>query len=236
MRSFVVMAMFAASFAHAGSGDFEEVRELSLDADGIERLRIKAGAGSMDVKGVEGLSDIEVTAKIIVPNADEEDAQSVIAKEMRLSLERKDSQGRLDAWFDRGFMGFGSDSYIALEVRVPTGLAVDINDGSGSIDVTNTGGDLTIDDGSGSIDVVNAANVKIDDGSGSIDVDTANGDVSIVDGSGSITVKHVNGSVTIDDGSGSIKVSDVEKDLVIIDDGSGGFDYDNVRGNVDADT
>lgn len=236
MRSFIVMAMFAASLAHAGWSDYEEVRNLDLDADGVSQLSITAGAGSMDVTGVSGLDKISVKATIVVPDTDEDEAVNVIEKKMTLSLDQQGSEAQLDAWFDDGFMGSGSNAHIVLEVSVPQGLAVNIDDGSGSLDVRDVAGDVTIDDGSGSIDVDNVANLKIDDGSGSIDVENASGDVSIVDGSGSISVVHVKGSVTIDDGSGSIKVSDVENDLIIVDDGSGSLSFSDVRGSVDQET
>ena len=236
MRSFIVMAMLAASLADAGLTDFEEERDLELNADGIQSLSIDAGAGSMDVTGVDGLDKITVKATIVVPDADEDDAKKVMAKEMNLSLEQDGNEAQLNAHFDRNFMGLGSNAYIVLDVRVPQGMSVNIDDGSGSIDVIDIVGDVTIDDGSGSIDVSNVASLKIDDGSGSIDVKNVAGDVSIVDGSGSISVKHVEGSVTIDDGSGSIKVSDVENDLIIVDDGSGSLTFSDIRGTVDADT
>ncbi len=218
MRSFIVMTMFAASLVQAGWSDYEEVRDLDLDVDGVSQLSIKAGAGSMDVTGVKGLEKIAVKATVIVPDVDEEKALKVIGKSMTLSLEQQGNEARLNAWFDDGFMGFGPNAHIVLEVSVPQGLSVNIDDGSGSIDVDNV------------------ANLKIDDGSGSIDVENASGDVSIVDGSGSITVKHVGGSVTIDDGSGGIRVSDVENDLVIVNDGSGGLSISDVRGSVDQET
>jgi hypothetical protein len=230
MRSLIVIAMFAVSLAQAGWSDYEEVRNMDLDVDGISQLSIKAGAGSMDVTGVSGLDKISVKATVVVPDTDEDDALKVIEKKMTLTLDKKGSEARLNAWFD------GNDAHIVLEVSVPQGLSVNIDDGSGSIDVTDVAGDVTIDDGSGSIDVDNVANLKIDDGSGSIDVDNVSGDVSIVDGSGSISVDHVMGSVTIDDGSGSIKVSDVEKDVIIVDDGSGSLTITDVRGKVDQET
>ncbi len=236
MRGLIILGMFTASLAQAAWSDYEEKRELNVDADGVEMLSIKAGAGSMDVRGVEGSDAIVVDARIVVPGADEDDAREIIDKDMVLSLETRGAEGLLNAWFDSGFMGFGSDAHIVLDVSVPTGMTVHIDDGAGSIEVLDTGGDLTIDDGSGSITIENVANVKIDDGSGSIKIDGANGDVSIVDGSGSITVRGVNGSVRVDDGSGSIRVSDVEKDFIVVDDGSGGVTHSNVRGTVDAES
>lgn len=236
MRGFIVLAMLTASLAHAGWSDYEETRELNLEASNLQQFSIVAGAGSLHVTGVEGASQIEVKATIGIPGASEEKAQSIIAKRMTLTLERHGDEVVLEAGFDDGFMGIGSDAYIALEIEVPEGMALRIDDGSGSLRVEGTKSDIVIDDGSGSIDVKNVASVKIDDGSGSIEIADALGDVSIVDGSGSITVRRVGGSVTVDDGSGSIRVSDVENDLTIIDDGSGSLNFNNIRGAVDADT
>ncbi len=236
MRSFIVMAMFLASFANAAWNEYTEVRDLKIDAKGIDILEIDAGAGNMDVKGVAGLENIVVKATVIVPDADADDAMKVIEKKMKLSLDRKDNHAKLDSWFEDGFFGKGSSARIDLEVSVPTGVDVSIDDGSGSIEVNDIAAAVSIDDGSGSIDLRNVANVNIDDGSGSIEISNVAGDVSIVDGSGSINVRSVTGSVTIDDGSGGIDVSDVGQDLIIVDDGSGEFRFADVRGTVHQDT
>lgn len=236
MRTYVLMAMFVTSFASASWSDYEEKRDLELDAKGIDSLMIRAGAGSMDVRGVSGLDRITVEATIVVQRKDEADAQRYLQKNMKLELQRDGKIATLDAQLDSRLFGGSGDAYIVLDVRVPKGMAVDIDDSSGSIDVADTEGDVSINDGSGSIVVRNVASLRIDDGSGSIAVDDASGDVSIVDGSGSITVRHVGGSVTIDDGSGSMNVSDVEHDLIIVDDGSGGLTISDVRGRVDQET
>lgn len=238
MRRFMVIAMFTIGLARAAwaESDYEEVRDMELAAAGISQLTINAGAGSMDVTGVAGLDKIVVKATIVVPDEDADDAVRMIEKRIRLSLQENTGDAELEAFFKSGFQMFGSSPYIVLEVSVPQGMAVDIDDGSGSIDILDVAGDISIEDGSGSIDISNVAQVSIDDGSGSIDIVNAAGDVSIVDGSGSISVKHIAGSVTIDDGSGSIRVSDIDNDLVIVDDGSGGLTFSDIRGTVDAET
>ncbi|HNP63787.1 MAG TPA: hypothetical protein PKH39_07585 [Woeseiaceae bacterium] len=236
MRSFIVITMFTASLAHAGWGSYEELRTLTLDGDDIAVLSIDAGAGSMDVTGVEGLGEVIVKATIVVDDGDKDDALQFIEKRMTLSLRESGKTAELKSYFDGGFMGLGKNARIDLDIRVPEGMAVSIVDSSGSIDVTGTMGDVSIDDGSGSIDVNHVANVKIDDGSGSIDIGNASGDVFVVDGSGSIGIRRVGGSVTIDDGSGSIRVSDIEKNLTIVDDGSGSVSISDVRGDVEQET
>jgi CBS domain-containing protein len=225
-----------------------EIISVTADASVLDAIILMAerGIGSLLVMSGDQLQGIVterdyarkviVKATIVVPDGDEDDALRIIEKNMTLSLEKKGSQARLKAEFKNGLINWGSSGYIKLEVKVPQGMSVDIDDGSGSIDVIDVAGDVTINDGSGSIEVRNVANLKIDDGSGSIDVVTASGDVFIEDGSGSISVKHVAGSVTVDDGSGGINVSDVENDLIIVDDGSGSLNHSDIRGSVDQET
>lgn len=236
MRSFIILAMFLASIAGAAANDYTERRDLSIAADGLDTFVIDVGAGSLDVQGVEGLDTIEVAATIVVPDADDEDGRKIVEKEVTLTLQRDGDTAVLKSLFDQGFWGFGADGYVDVEVRAPASIAVDIDDGSGSLDVKGFVSDVRIDDGSGSIDVDTAGRLEIDDGSGSIDVVNISGDVYINDGSGSITVERIGGTVTIDDGSGGIRVSDVAKDLIILDAGSGSVSYSDVRGTVEEDS
>jgi hypothetical protein len=235
MRSLIIMAVLAVSVAHATYRDYSEVRNLQVDATEITHLTIDAGAGSIDVQGVRGSDKIVVKATITVAESDPDDARKLIESKMQLSLTGKGNSATLNSWFDRGFLGNGPDASIALEVQVPEGMEMFIDDGSGSIDVVGTAAKIRIDDGSGSISLRTVGSVDIDDGSGSIDIVDASGDVYVNDGSGSITVKQVAGNVKIDDGSGSIKVNDIGKDLIIVDSGSGSVTYANVAGNVEGD-
>ena len=232
MRSFIVMAMFAASLAHAGWSDYEEVRDLELDAGGVSNFFVDAGAGSMTINGDAGAKSITVTATIQVDENDQEKAREIIAKRLTLTLDRDGDSAVLKSYFKHGIWG-GTDGSVKLEIVMPAGIPLCIDDGSGSILIEDVGSDVEIDDGSGSLKIYNVGAVDIDDGSGSIDIENASGDVAIVDGSGSITINKVGGSVTIDDGSGSINVRDVENDLIIEEDGSGGLTVADVRGNVE---
>lgn len=234
MRSFIVIAMFTASLAHAAWNGYTEDRTLELDTDGVSSLDIDAGSGSLVVTGVEGLDKILVSATINVPDEDDDDARELIEKGLRLSLEKAQDEARLIADFKDRAWSWGDSPSIDLDVQVPQGLTLVVDDGSGSIKIIDARSHVTVDDGSGSLSIEGAQSVKIDDGSGSVTVVDVSGDVDIEDGSGSITVEKVGGSVTIDDGSGGIDVEDVEHDLTIIDDGSGGLNASNVRGDIDA--
>jgi len=231
MRSFIVMAMFTASLAHASWSDYEEVRDLELDASGVSEFFVDAGAGSMTVIGDSGATSITVTATIQVEKGDEDKAREIIAKRLTLTLDRDGDSAILQSFFKSGIWG-GTNASVKLEIVMPAGIPLRVDDGSGSIVIEDIGADVKIDDGSGSLKVYNVGAVDIDDGSGSIVVENASGDVLIIDGSGSITISKVGGSVTIEDGSGSINVRDVEKDLTVAEDGSGGVSVADVRGDV----
>ena len=232
MRSLIVIGMFAATLTHAAWNGYTEDRSLELDTGGVSRLGIDAGAGKLVVSGVDDESRILVKATIIFPGEDEEDAREKIEKHLRLTLDKVHDEARLIADFEQQFWGWGDSPSVDLDVRVPRGIALSVDDGSGSIEISGLDSDVWIDDGSGSISVEQVRSVVIDDGSGSIKVSGIAGDVEIEDGSGSIRVEHVGGGVRIDDGSGGIDVVDVESDLVIEDDGSGGLNASDVRGDI----
>lgn len=232
MRTLIVFLAFIATVANAA--DYSEDRELSLDANGIDKVDIEAGAGSLEVVGEENRTEIRVLAHIIVPDADAEEASRKIENNMVLRLDKDGDVAVVKSYFERGMFNFGDSPNIRLVVHVPTRVGLVVDDGSGSLTVEDVRGDIEIDDGSGSISLRNVGGtVEIDDGSGSIKVSAVGGDFKVNDGSGSITVDGVGGSVIVDDGSGSIDVANVEHDFIIIDDGSGGIDYRNVAGNVE---
>jgi len=235
MRSLVVMAMFASSLTYATWNGYTETRDLSLATNGVDILEIDAGAGSIIVTGVSGSDEILAKAIIRVPDSDEDDARKYIERDLILKLEKKRSKAVLDAYFEQNTWHNRSSAAVDLEVSVPQGLRLFVDDGSGSIVIDAVQADVEIDDGSGSIEVSGANSVVIDDGSGPIRIVNVSGDVEVEDGSGDIRVRAVGGTVTIDDGSGGIDVQDVEMDLDIVDDGSGSVRIADVRGKVSRD-
>jgi DUF4097 and DUF4098 domain-containing protein YvlB len=239
MRSVLIMTLVMSTQALGAWGDYEEVRELTLNTRGIGTLVVENGAGSIDITSVSGTDEISVTATILVPGKNEEKARRKIENSLVLTLEQVRDRAELKAYFRNGggFFNFGDSASVTLDIRLPEGLNLDVEDGSGSIEINNVRGSVVLDDGSGSLNLVDVGgDVEIDDGSGSISIRGVGGDVSINDGSGGITVKDVTGSVIIDDGSGSIDVSDVRKDLIIVNDGSGGLDFSNISGRVESDS
>lgn len=234
MNGKLLLAIVSAGLANVAWADYGEVRELTLEANGVSVLSVDSGAGGLIIVGIPGAGAITVTARIEVPGSSDEKARERLESDMVLSLDRDGDEAELRAWFDGGGWNQGDSPHIHLEVGMPEGMRLEVDDGSGPVEVRNVHGDIVIDDGSGSLEMVDVGgSIRIDDGSGSITVHNAGGDLFINDGSGGIDVRGVAGSVTVDDGSGSIDVRDVARDLIIVDDGSGGLNFSNVGGRIE---
>ncbi len=200
-------------------------RQVSAPSDGIRVVEVRAAAGSLVVRGVAA-SGVRATGTACSSSADALDGIRLVSSRTgdRLVIEAKMPEG---SWS----FGWHSQRRLDFTVELPQTLPVEIDDGSGSIEVRNVAA-VKIDDGSGSIDVrgVRGA-VSIEDGSGDIDVAEA-GEVRVTDGSGSIGIETIRGGVVIDeDGSGSIEIAGVTGNVLIDDDGSGSIDVRNIAGN-----
>ncbi len=251
MKRSALMLVLMAAAAVAALG-FEKAQTLTLPAEGITKIEITAGAGSLTVTGADAAKAVEVKAGIVVGGVSDKDMEEYIKDHVELELRKSGSTAVLVGRIrEHGFSFFPRDARIDLTVTVPKGLAVEIDDGSGGlavggvtggvrikdgsgeIEVRDIAGGLWIDDGSGGIEVDNVqGNVEIIDGSGETDVRNVTGDLSIDDGSGGISLRKIGGTVTVEDGSGSLTIDDVGKDVRIRHKGSGSVEITNVRGQV----
>lgn len=206
----------------AGMPDLDhQQRELTLDSQDLQGLIAETGAGSLEIIGVEGLSQIKLVADIY-SNKDSNDNKLI------LTLEKKANKAKLKADFEQS--GFNNYSpYIDLKLQVPANLALDIDDGSGAILINKMTADINVKDGSGELIINGGNNVSIDDGSGDIEVSQINGNLTIDDGSGAIKVTDIRGNIAIDDGSGNIEVANVQSPVTITD-GSGDINVFNTKG------
>ena len=207
----------------AGMPDLDhQQRELTLDSQDLQGLIAETGAGSLEIIGVEGLTQIKLVADIY-SNKDSNDDSKVI-----LTLEKKANKAKLKADFEQS--GFNNYSpYIDLKLQVPANLALDIDDGSGAILISKMTADINVKDGSGELIINGGNNVSIDDGSGDIEVSKISGNLTIDDGSGAIKVTDIRGNIAIDDGSGNIEVANVQSPVTITD-GSGDINVFNTKG------
>jgi len=226
---FFILFFLCASLTSA----YQEVKNLSLSAEGIKRLEIDCGAGFLIVSGQEGLKSINAEAEIILEGGSEDKAQKFIRERVKLSLERQGEKAILISQMKERFSVFSfRKRLINLTVYVPTNVDLEVDDGSGWLKVERIRGKVFINDGSGEMmirDITGA--LRIDDGSGDMDVVNIHGDVDIEDGSGSIDVEGIVGSVSVDDSSGSMILNNIKEDI-IVSDSSGSINIDGVDGDV----
>lgn len=244
----VLIILFLPVFAFAGS--IENTEHLELSIQNIQSIHIACGPGSLDVFGVEGSDRIKVTAVVKVSGITRDMLQDFLDEHVLLSLKKRLSKAFLQSEF-KNENQMKADAKIDLTVEVPKSLDVIIDDGSGSIFVTDlakkleitdgsgsiairmTAGPVSISDGSGKIELTDTiGDLDVKDGSGKINIGRVKGNVSIVDGTGSMTIKDIEGNLTVTDGSGSIEITDVTQNVFIKDAGSGLLDIEGVKGKV----
>jgi hypothetical protein len=212
------LLVFVVSTAFVMAGN-EKVKELNLSADGIETLDAETGSGYLKIKGVTGLEKIEVKATIQTKGVDEDDMDHFIKKHVRLSLKKQGSKAVLYCKIESSIVSsiFNTRNVVVnLDVQVPKKMDLDVDDGSGLIEIENLKGTIELEDGSGSI--------TLEDIDGNVDID---------DNSGPIEVYNISGSVVVEDGSGGILIDGVDKDVHIKRAGSGGVTIRNVKGTVE---
>ena len=199
--------------------EFREVTELNGPAP--RQLEVSAGAGTLTITGKSGLGQVRVTATLCASSQN-------LLEQLTVSLDGDQLEARYPE--RRGYRTQRSYARIDLDVELPAGTNVDVEDGSGSATISGTG-DIRIQDGSGSLVLNDVGAVAINDGSGSLEVTGVAGDIEINDGSGSLDIRDVTGSVEVDDGSGSLEIFDVSGD-VVVSDGSGQINIETVGGSV----
>ena len=213
-------------------------KSLTLPAEGLKELTIDCGAGFLKVEGSDNLSEIRVEAEIIIEGLSEDETVEFLERHVELSLKERGNKAYLKSHIENpgeffsSLMSGSRGQQINLTVQMPSNLDLDVDDGSGFIEIRNIGGELDLDDGSGEMTIRNIrGDVDIDDGSGTATVEEVGGDLDFTDGSGDLEIVNISGSAEINDGSGSIIIRGVKGD-VFIDDGSGELRVERITGNV----
>jgi DUF4097 and DUF4098 domain-containing protein YvlB len=225
---------------------FRAERAAGADAQGIEKVVIRVGAGDMKTIGVTSASRVEARGPACAGKQELLDASQINVRReggvvyVETALPQNDgvSWGRSDyAWIDIG-------------IAVPAGVAVDVSDSSGdsrlenlaSVVVQDSSGDLDIrgiagvadvSDSSGEIHVENVGSLRVRDSSGDIEAEHVNGDAIVLhDSSGDIEIESVDGNVRIEqDSSGEIRVVDVKGSVTVDVDSSGSIYAGRVGGD-----
>jgi DUF4097 and DUF4098 domain-containing protein YvlB len=219
-----------------GMGDdckFSADRAAGIEASGVEKVIIRAGAGDMKVLGRANAVRIEARGVACAARQELLDATLIsVRREGNAVIVETALPENLAGWT----LGKNEYAYIDLGVALPANLPVEALDSSGDAAFEDLN-QLTLQDSSGDLDVRRIAGLAdISDSSGDIDVGET-GNVRVRDSSGDMELRGVRGEVDIElDSSGDIRVLDVGGSVRVRQDSSGSIRIEDVKGNVDVDS
>lgn len=128
--------------------------------------------------------------------------------------------------------------YTDLTITLPRGADLAVRNVVGEIVGGELEGSLDLDTGSGGVELAGfSGTLVVDTGSGSVRLGWVRGESNVDTGSGAIRIGELIGNGDFDTGSGSIRVDKVAAGRLIADTGSGSIEIsDGSVGNLDADT
>jgi len=237
----------ATAFAWGDGCKLRADRAGGIEATGVEKVVIRAGAGDMKVIGRSNAVRIEARGVACA-------AKQELLDATQISVRREGNVVYVETALPQndGNWNWGNDeyAYIDIGIALPSGIPVEATDSSGdatfedlnALTVQDSSGDLNIDriagladvgDSSGDIEIGGAGSVRVRDSSGDIDVDDVKGDVDVVlDSSGDIEIAKVTGNVRVEqDSSGGIRVEGVKGNVSVDSDSSGDIYAGNVTGD-----
>jgi len=243
----LVASGMGAATAWADDCQFRAERSAGLDAGGVVKIVIRAGAGDLKVHGIADGRRIDAKGVACA-------GKQALLDQAQVSVRRDGNvvlvETRLPQDDDGGSWGRNEYAYIDLGVTLPANIAIEATDSSGdatfedlkSLVVQDSSGDLTlariagavdVNDSSGNIEIDKAGSARVNDSSGDVDIDDVTTDVVVTnDSSGDIGVVRVDGSVTIEqDSSGNIRVEDVRGSVTVNNDSSGDIYAGRVKGD-----
>lgn len=232
-RTLTALALLlAAGTAAAEDCEFTAQRNLELPQEAATRLNLLTRAGDLRITGVAGGKQIELRGKACASSAEALTKLNLVHSRDGSTLNVSTSAPEQND----GFKLFGSNyAYIDLEVRMPQGLLLDLDDSSGDIEIVDAGA-IDLRDSSGDIDIRGArGEVQISDSSGDIELDQADGNVTVrSDSSGDIRITGVRRDVRVEeDSSGDIRISDVTGSARVDHDSSGDIRFKHIGGNAE---
>jgi DUF4097 and DUF4098 domain-containing protein YvlB len=252
MRSRIWLVLLALGPATALAwGDeckFHADRAAGVDAKGVEKVVIRAGAGDMKVIGRSTAVRVEARGTACAGKQELLDASQITVRRegnvvyVETALPQNNdggwNWGKNDyAWID---IGIALPSSVPVEATDSSGdtniedlAALTMQDSSGDLEIHRIAGLADVTDTSGDLDIDDAGSARVRDSSGDIEIDKVRGDVEITsDSSGDIHIAQVGANVHIgQDSSGGIRVEDVKGNVIVDSDSSGDIYAGHVGGD-----
>jgi DUF4097 and DUF4098 domain-containing protein YvlB len=223
----------AVSFGWGDDCDHSAERAAGIEASGVDKVVIRAGAGDMKVVGRASAVRVEARGVACAARKELLDATLIsVRREGNVVIVETTLPDNLAGWT----LGKNEYAYIDLGVALPANLPVEVLDSSGDSKFEDLR-QLTLQDSSGDLEVRRIAGLAdISDSSGDIAIEEA-GSVRVRDSSGDMELRAVRGDVDIElDSSGDIRVDDVDGSVRVRQDSSGSIRVGGVKGNVDVDS
>jgi DUF4097 and DUF4098 domain-containing protein YvlB len=240
MRSSLLVTLLAlgpaTALAWGDDCEFRADRSAGVDAQGIEKVIIRVGAGDMKTVGVTRATRVEARGPACAGSQKLLDGSQINVRRegniVYVETELPQNNG----------VNFLKNDYawIDIGIAVPAGVPVDATDSSGdsrmeglaSLVMQDSSGDLEIRDVAGLVDVGDSSgdlsiervgSLRLQDSSGDISVDDVRQDVDVVnDSSGDMHIEAVGGYVRVEnDSSGEIRIEDVKGNVTVDTDSSG---------------
>ena len=237
IRSGLVLLALApgATLAWGGDCKFSANRAGGVDAQGVEKVVIRAAAG--DLKVVGGARNVRIEARGTACASSQD-----LLDQTQISVRREGNTVYVETGMPQDNIGGGwllgrsSYAYIDAGIALPSNIAVDAIDSSGDAEFEDLHS-LTLQDSSGDLEIERIAGLAdIGDSSGDIELEDV-GSVRLRDSSGDIEVERVRGDVEIEnDSSGDIRIVNAGGNVRIVDDSSGNIRVEDVKGGVTVDT
>jgi|GEM_PF-6256844 len=198
----------------------------SLPADGISIVRVNAWAGDLNVRAVEGATEVTVEAKACA-------SDPKILESLDVKTRVNGDEVRVDVIHPNGIT-FGS-GWVDLTIDLPPSLAAEISDTSGSTLIDGLAA-VEISAGSGDLKVIRTTGTTEirEKSSGAISLERLKGDLILGDlGSGDLTVRDIQGHVELDGkSSGSARIEGLAQGLDLGHLGSGDLTVKGVGGDL----
>jgi hypothetical protein len=252
MRLKIMLALLALGPATSLASDdddckFRADRAAAVDAKGVEKVLIRAGAGDLKVAGTSNAARIEARGVACA-------GKQALLDASQVSVRREGNVVIIETalpQYEDGWTWMNNDyAYLDLGVTLPSGLPVEaidssgdaefadlhslnLQDSSGDLEVSRIAGALDVTDSSGDLEIENAGSVRLRDSSGDVEVNDVSSDVTVLsDSSGDLRIARVKRDVTVEqDSSGNIRVEEVKGSVVVRSDSSGDIYAGRVNGD-----
>lgn len=261
----IALTLFLLQPATAAGASYEETIERSFAAERGTLVDVMNLAGTVKVTAARG-REVRMIARVVAGGDNDAEARELAGK-LRLVAGPQGDRIRIHADYptaehdhyvyndkrwggssstrttykgDRVRVtsrGSGAELHVDLEIALPDGVGLRLENVVGEVDAEGIRGDHSISVTSGSI--------VTRDSQGRSDLDTASGSIEVLGhrgrlradtGSGGVDVRGIIGDLDADTGSGSVSVIGARSDRIRVDTGSGSVEIDDSSGSLLVDT